>query len=57
MFDNKGVWKHTGSPKIYFTLSDETSDISKCSTNNTGEGSKVYTLKRVYYSGDLVEMF
>ena len=57
MCDNMGVWKHTGSPKICFTLSDETSDISKCNTNNTGEGSKVYTLKRVYYrntsSGDV----
>ena len=48
MCDNMGVWKHMGSPKICFTLSDETSDISKCNTNNTGEGSKVYTLKRVY---------
>ena len=57
MCDNMGVWQHTGSPKICFTLSDETSDISKCNTNNTGEGSKVYTLKRVYYrntsSGDV----
>ena len=55
--DNIGVWKHTVSPKICFTLSDETSDISKCNTNTTGEGSKVYTLKRVYYrnisSGDV----
>ena len=55
--DNMSVWKHTGSPKICFTLSDETSDISKCNTNNTGEGCKVYTLKRVYYrntsSGDV----
>ena len=49
MCDKMGVWKHTGSPKICFTLSDETSDISKCNNNNTGEGSKVYTLKRVYY--------
>ena len=47
MCDNMGVWKHTRSPKICFTLSDETFDISKCNTNNTGEGSKVYT--RVYY--------
>ena len=44
-----GVWKHTGSSKICFTLSDETSNISKCNTSNTGGGSKVYTLKRVYY--------
>ena len=49
MCDNMGVWKHTGSPKICLTLSDETSDISKCNTSNTSEGSKVYTLKRVYY--------
>ena len=52
-----GVWKLTGSPKICFTLSDETSDISKCYTNNSGEGSKVYTLKQLYYwttsSGDV----
>ena len=57
MCDNIGVWKLTGSPKICFTLSDETSDISKCYTNNSGEGSKVYTLKQVYYrntsSGDV----
>ena len=57
MCDNMGVWKHTGSPEICFTLSDETSDISKCYTNNSGEGSKVYTLKQVYYrntsSGDV----
>ena len=49
MCDNIGVWKLTGSPKICFTLSDETSDISKCYTNNSSEGSKVYTLKQVYY--------
>ena len=49
MYDNMGVWKLTGSPKIRFTLSDETPDISKCCTNNPGEGSKVYTLKQVYY--------
>ena len=49
MCDNMGDWKHTGSPKICFTLSDKTSNISKCNTNNTGEGSKVYTLKRVYH--------
>ena len=57
MCDNTGVWKHTGSPKICFTLSDKTSDISKCNTNNAGEGSKVYALKRAYYrnksSGDV----
>ena len=57
MFDNMGVWKLTGSPKICLTLSDETSNISKCYTNNSGEGSKVYTLKQVYYrntsSGDV----
>ena len=57
MCDNMGVWKHTGSPKICFTLSDEISDISECNTNNTGGGSKVYTLKQVYYrntySGDI----
>ena len=55
-----GAWKHTGSPKICFTLSDKTSNISKCNTNNTGEGSKVYTLKRVYYrntsSGDVCKI-
>ena len=34
-----GAWKHTRSPKICFTFSDETSNISKCNTNNTGEGS------------------
>ena len=49
MYDNMGVWKLTGSPKIRFTLSDETPNISKCCTNNPGEGSKVYTLKQVYY--------
>ena len=57
MCDNMGVWKHTGSQKSCFTLSDETSDISKCNDHNTGEGSNVYTLKRVYYrntsSGDV----
>ena len=57
MCDNMGVWKLTGSPKICFTLSDQTFDISKCYTNNSGEGSKVYTLKQVYYrntsSGDV----
>ena len=57
MCDNMDIQKHTGSPKTCFTLSDETSDISKYNTNNTGEGSKVYTLKRVYYrntsSGDV----
>ena len=57
MFDNMGVWKLTGSPQICLTLSDETSNISKCYTNNSGEGSKVYTLKQVYYrntsSGDV----
>ena len=57
MYDNTGVWKLTGSPKIRFTLSDETPDISKCYTNNSGEGSKVYTMKQVYYrntsSGDV----
>ena len=57
MCDNMGVWKHAGSSKIFFTLSDETSDISKYNTNNTGEGSKLYTLKRVYHrntpSGDV----
>ena len=47
MCDNMGVWKYTGSSKICFTLSYETSDISKCSTNNIGEGSKVYILKQV----------
>ena len=49
IWDNMGAWKHTESPKICFTLSDETSSISKCYTNNTGERSNVYTLKRVCY--------
>ena len=49
MCDNMSVWKHAGSPKISFTLWDETLDISKLQSNNTGYGSKVYTLKRVYY--------
>ena len=49
MCDNMGIWKHTESPKICFTFSDETCDISKGNTNNTGEGSKLYALKRVYY--------
>ena len=57
MCDNMGAWKLTGSPKICFTLTDETSNISKCYINNSGEGSKVYTLKQVYYrnksSGDV----
>ena len=46
-----------GITKDLFTLSDEISVISKCNTNNTGERSKVYTLKWVYYrntsSGDV----
>ena len=60
MCDNMGVWKHTRSPKICFILSDEASNISKCNTNNSGEGSKVYTLKQVYYrntsSGDVCKI-
>ena len=60
MWDKMGVWKHTGSPKICFTLSDETSHISKCNTNNSGEGSKIYKLKQVYYrntsSGDVCKI-
>ena len=60
MCDNMGVWKHIRSPKISFTLSDEASDISKWNTNNTGEGSKVCTLKRVYSrdtsSGDVPKL-
>ena len=57
MCDNMDVWKHMGSPKICFILTYETSHISKCNTNNSGEGSNVYKLKQVYYrntsSGDV----
>ena len=49
MCGNMGAWKYTGSPKICFTLSDETSHIFKCNTNDSSEGSKVYTLKQVCY--------
>ena len=52
-----GVWKHTGSPKICFTLSDESSSISTCTTNNTGERSKVYTLTQLYYRKTSSEVF
>ena len=60
MCDNIGAWKHTASPKIYFTLSDETSHIFKCNTNSSGEGTTVYKLKQVYYrntsSGDVCKI-
>ena len=60
MCDNMGVWKYMGSPKISFTLSDETSHISKCNTNNSGEEGKVCKLKQVYYrntsSGDVCKI-
>ena len=49
MCDNIGVSMHTASPNISFTFSDEICDISRCNTNNTNEGSKLYTLKRVYH--------
>ena len=52
MCDNMGVWKHMGSSKICFTLSDETSTFSNA--------IPIILVKEVYYrntyGGDVLKI-